>query len=87
MRLAQHNQGEDSASYTYSRRPVDLVYVEYFADFNQAIAREKQIKGWSRKKKEALIEENWEKLKEFSACKNETWSGFYKEDKDRDVKD
>ena len=39
---------------------------------NQAIAFEKQIKGWTRRKKEALIESNWVKLKEHSKCKNST---------------
>jgi len=61
-----HNTGQDENSYTYLRRPVELKYFEAFTDVNQAIAREKQIKGWSRKKKQALIAQNFEKLKEFS---------------------
>ncbi|WP_410479107.1 hypothetical protein [Pedobacter psychrodurus] len=39
---------------------------------NEAISFEKQIKGWSRKKKEAIINDNWDKLKELSICKNIT---------------
>jgi Predicted endonuclease containing a URI domain len=40
-----------------SRYHVDrLVYVEQFTEITQAIAREKQIKSWSRRKKIALIE-------------------------------
>jgi len=39
-----------------------LVFVEEFNDVNNAIAREKQIKGWSRKKKIALIDRDFEKL-------------------------
>ncbi len=37
-----------------------------FNDIKQAIELEKQIKGWSRRKKEALINEGWEKLKFYS---------------------
>jgi len=58
------------SSYTFSRRPVELKYFEIFTDVNQAIAREKQLKGWSRKKKQALIGENFDKLKELSKSKS-----------------
>lgn len=71
-RLSEHNSGVDPACYTYSRRPVSLAFCEEFANPNDAIAAEKQIKGWSRKKKEALIEKNWERLKELSRCLNAT---------------
>jgi len=47
-----------------------LKYFETFTDVNQAIAREKQIKGWSRKKKQALIAQNFDRLKELSKSKN-----------------
>ena len=60
----EHNTGQDENSYTYSRKPVESKYFETFTDTNQAIAREKQLKGWSRKKKQALIAENFDKLKE-----------------------
>ena len=72
LRIAQHNSGQSEASYTNSRRPVELVYVEAFEDFNKAIDREKQIKGWGREKKKALIEQNWDKLRLLAECKNET---------------
>ncbi|MBT8296505.1 MAG: GIY-YIG nuclease family protein [Gramella sp.] len=65
-RMNQHNSGEFPEAYTYKRRPVKLQWIEQFADPDLATALEKQIKGWSRKKKEALISEDWEKLKEFS---------------------
>src|SRR5690606_10752639 len=58
-RLAQHNEGNDPDSYTFSRRPVELVYLERFQNYHQAIEWEKRIKTWSRKKKEALIDGNW----------------------------
>lgn len=61
-RLGEHEAGESKGCYTHSRRPVKLLYNEEFADVNEAIAREKQIKGWSRAKKKALIEGNWSKL-------------------------
>lgn len=43
-----------------------LVYSQQFQDVKQAIELEKQIKGWTRRKKEALINEDWEKLKLYS---------------------
>jgi putative endonuclease len=65
-RLFEHNEGIDRNCYTYERRPVSLKYFEQFTDVLQAIAREKQLKGWSRKKKKALIDENYELLKQLS---------------------
>jgi len=69
-RLWEHNTGHDDGCYTYTRRPVELKYFEIFNDIKQAIAIEKQIKTWSRKKKQALIVENYEKLKEYAKSKN-----------------
>ena len=65
-RLYEHESGLDPKSYTFSRRPLKLVFSEYFVDINQAIALEKQVKGWNRKKKEAIIRGNWELLPELS---------------------
>ncbi|WP_420577923.1 GIY-YIG nuclease family protein [Ekhidna sp.] len=65
-RIIQHNQGMNRKAYTYSRRPVTLVFEEHFLDINQAIAFEKQIKGWRREKKDALIKRDWTKLPELS---------------------
>ncbi len=53
-RVEQHNNGE-TVGYTTSRRPCVLVYSERFSNPVDAIAAEKQLKGWSRKKKAALI--------------------------------
>lgn len=61
-RVDEHNNGLDEDSYTYSRLPVKVKYFETFIDIQQAIVREKQLKGWSRAKKKALIEENWDRL-------------------------
>ena len=71
-RFYEHQNGENTRCYTYRKRPLTIVFCEEFSDVNQAIALEKQIKGWTRKKKEAIIEKNWEKLKEFSACINDS---------------
>ncbi|MBK6506903.1 MAG: GIY-YIG nuclease family protein [Ignavibacteria bacterium] len=65
-RLEQHNSDGDKKSYTHSRRPVKLVFCEEFKSPNEAIMAEKQIKGWTRRKKKALIEGDIEKLKEYS---------------------
>jgi len=71
-RLMQHQAGLKSDTYTFSRRPVKLVFCVDFLDPNQAIAFEKQVKGWTRKKKEAIIKDDWDKLKVLAECKNET---------------
>ncbi len=61
-RLAQHQRG-DGAKHTMNRRPVKLVYYECFDRIDAAFAREKQVQGWSRAKKQALIERNMSELK------------------------
>jgi len=53
-RLAKHVDGSASR-YTAARRPLELVFSEAFASMDQALARERQVKGWTRAKKEALI--------------------------------
>ncbi len=65
-RLREHNEGIDKKSYTYRRRPVELVFFERFSNPTHAIEFEKQIKGWRREKKEALIKRDWELLKQLS---------------------
>lgn len=71
-RLAEHEEGYHPESYTYSRRPVELVYADYFTNPKQAIAFEKQVKGWTRAKKEALIAGDWNKIKTLAKCANPT---------------
>ena|SRR5690606_20177810 len=65
-RFQEHSAGHDSNSYTHTRRPVELRWFAEFTDPNHAIDMEKKIKGWSRRKKEALIAEDWEKLVRYS---------------------
>jgi putative endonuclease len=68
-RIVQHNLGIDKKSFTYSRRPIKCVWFSDPMDPNQAIQLEKQIKGWSRKKKEAIIRNQWTMLPELSQNK------------------
>ena len=60
-RVAQHNAG-DFGGYTASRRPVVLVWQQDFQRISDAIAAERQLKGWSRAKKEALIRGDFDVL-------------------------
>ena len=53
-RVSQHNTGH-FGGYTSLRRPVDLVFQQEFQQITDAIAAERQVKGWRREKKEALI--------------------------------
>lgn len=62
QRISQHQLGT-IAGYTSQRLPVELVFMQYFATRAEALVSERKIKNWSRKKKEALIEGNWESLK------------------------
>ena len=68
-RLQEHQEGHNRNSYTFRRRPVQLVHLETFTEISWAIAREKQIQPWNRQKKEALIQANYEKLQIFSKKK------------------
>jgi putative endonuclease len=69
-KLWEHNTGFNKSCFTYNRRPVVQKYCEHFQNVNNAIAREKQLKGWSRKKKEALFIEDWETLVLLSKSKS-----------------
>ncbi len=65
-RFDSHKRGLNKKCYTYNRRPLKLLYFEVFKYVNNAILREKQIKGWSRAKKQALIKLDYDKLYELS---------------------
>ncbi len=64
-RLSQHNQGE-GAVYTARRRPVKLVFAAEFGHVADAYAAEKQVQGWRREKREALIRGDYEALPELA---------------------
>jgi putative endonuclease len=65
IREAEHNEGK-YPGYTFRRRPVRLVFSEHFQQITDAVDFERQIKGWARIKKEALIERRWDLLPELS---------------------
>jgi putative endonuclease len=62
IRLAQHENKFIPTCYTATRLPIKLVYSQYFPTRLEALAAERQIKGWSRKKKDALVENDWKKI-------------------------
>jgi len=61
LRIAKHQAGE-IVGYTQTRLPVVLVFSEECSSRNDAFVRERQLKGWSRKKKEALIRGDWAEI-------------------------
>ncbi len=61
-RITEHKTGKHIDSYTYKRRPIHLEFYAEFTNVNLAIDTEKQIKKWSKAKKEALIKNEFEKL-------------------------
>jgi len=63
QRMSQHHLGLIENCYTKSRRPVELMFFEVFSKRDDAFLVERQIKGWSRKKKEALIKRDWQEIK------------------------
>ena len=65
LRFAQHQSGI-FGGYTLRRRPVELVWSEYFQTRYEALSAERQIKGWSRAKKEALIPGDWDLVSELA---------------------
>ena len=80
-RVFQHQSGSFPESYTHNRRPVELVFYCEFNNINEAISFEKQVKGWSRKKKEAIIKNNWHLLPSLSICQNESHHKNFEKDK------
>jgi len=60
-RLFEHNNGL-GANFTRKRGPVKLVFAEHSESIETAFVREKQVQGWSRAKKLALIESRWNDL-------------------------
>ena len=70
-RMWKHQTGFYPNSYTASRRPVKLVYYCEFTNIIKAIKKEKQLKRWSKEKKEALINGDFDLLKKLSKKKFE----------------
>jgi putative endonuclease len=65
IRVAEHNSGS-YGGYTATRRPVTLVFSQWFERITDAIAAERQVKGWSRAKKEALMRGDFDALRVLS---------------------
>ena len=68
-RLKAHNDGR-GAAYTFKRRPVSLVYSERYESDTQGLARERQLKRWSRSKKQALVAADLQRLKYLSTSRS-----------------
>lgn len=68
-RFQENSEGLDPESYTFRRRPLKLVYTVAFMDPVEGIEFEKQIKRWSKAKKEALINGDIKRLKSLAVSK------------------
>jgi putative endonuclease len=71
VRIAQHNAGT-FGGYTAMRRPVTLVYSQWFDRITDAVENERKLKKWGRAKKEAFIRGDYEALKRLSARRSRT---------------
>lgn len=70
QRIQQHHDGAITCCYTYKRRPLQLVFSQDFATREEALASEQQIKGWSRKKKEAMMRGDWAEVSRLAKSKS-----------------
>ncbi len=68
-RIAEH-QVSEIPCYTSTRLPIELVFSQEFQSRVEALERERQVKGWSRAKKEALMRGDWEKLPWLSSSRS-----------------
>ena len=71
-RLIEHHSGLNLKSYTFKRRPLEFSFQEEFNDVLEAIYFEKKLKGWSRAKKKALIDGDFNRLQFLAECRNAT---------------
>ncbi|MEG3658081.1 GIY-YIG nuclease family protein [Arenibacter palladensis] len=79
-RLKEHADGK-GANHTKKRLRIKLLYIEEYDRIDKAFYREKQIQGWSRNKKEALINGDLAELNGLAECKNESHYKYYIEEK------
>ncbi|MES2173798.1 MAG: GIY-YIG nuclease family protein [Pseudomonadota bacterium] len=70
VRIGQHEVGQ-IPSYTQTRRPIKLVWSQAFSTRIEALEAERQIKGWSRAKKLALIRDDWTLISSLARSKTE----------------
>lgn len=69
-RIGQHQAGECDDGYTATRRPVTLIWSQECTTREEALAAEMQIKGWSRKKKEAMMRGDWKEVSRLARGKS-----------------
>lgn len=69
-RLTQHQDKMIPGCYTSTRLPIQLKFSQKFISREEALNAERQIKGWSRRKKEALIKGDWQTLSDYSKRKS-----------------
>ena len=69
LRMAQHTTGA-LGGYTARRLPVTLLWSDSFQTRDDAFAAERKLKGWSRAKKEALIDGDWERISELARSRS-----------------
>jgi putative endonuclease len=72
-RIGAHQSGECDG-YTASRLPVELMWSQECATRDEALSAERQIKGWNRKKKEALMRGDWEEVSRLAQSKSRSCS-------------
>ncbi len=75
LRVAQHVHGSNATCYTFSRRPLQLVWSSDFNNVDDALRCEKQLKGWNRAKKIALARGDWLEIQRLSRAHPSTSSG------------
>ena len=61
-RMSEHNLGLINTCYTKNKRPLELMFLQIFPTRDAAFQAERQVKGWSRKKKEAFINDDWNEI-------------------------
>jgi len=76
-RIKEHQDGK-GAKHTKDRLPVKLIYFEEYDKVFKAFNREKQVQGWSREKKEALIKQLPDELHKLAECMNESHYKIYR---------
>jgi predicted GIY-YIG superfamily endonuclease len=69
MRIGQHQTGE-CAGYTLTRRLLEIAWSQEFPTREEALSAERHIKGWSRKKKEAMIRGDWAEVSRLAQSKS-----------------
>jgi putative endonuclease len=74
-RIGEHGEGL-CGGYTASRLPVELVFSQEFTTRIEALAAEQQIKGWGRKKKEAMMQGDWAEVSRLAKSFNKVGNRF-----------